>query len=294
MPEALLEDLETAKRVIAEKDEQIGDLKARVAWLERHLFGQSSEKSLLSHPAPSGPQLDVFSERGEATPQEIREEVSTPPRQHRSAPKKPLPKDLPRRITLIDLSAAEMVCACCGGTKHRIGEDKTEKLQIVPAQVFLEEIVRPRYACPACKDAVSQAPLPAQVLPLTNAGATLLAYLLLSKYADHLPLCRMEKIFARHGIDLPRRKTCESMMEAAGLVAPLVRLMQRRLRNCAVLGADETPLQVLDPAPKGRTRPPGCGFTAATNRRHTPFSTSRIHADAGGLARRSKATPAGS
>ena len=71
---------------------------------------------------------------------------------------------------------------------------------------------------------------------------------MLCKYADHTPLCRIERIFARHGIDLPRRKTCEWMMEIAGLLSPLVALMQRRVvGRSAVLGVDETPIRMLDP-----------------------------------------------
>lgn len=243
----LLEQWKQEKAARVEAEERASQLAARVAWLEKHLFGQKSEKNVLPPPPPST-QLDLFGAQQEATKKEIAEEVSKPKSEPKRAPRRPLPQDLPREEILHDLPEEEKSCACCGKKMSVIGEDVTEKIEIVPAKIFVRRHVRPRYACGACKERVAQAPLPSFPIPRASAGASLLAFLLISKYADHSPLCRMERIFARHGVELPRRKTSGWMIEIAELLAPLVRLMRRRiLERCNVVGADETPIAMLDP-----------------------------------------------
>jgi transposase len=243
----LLEQWKQEKAARVEAQERVATLTAEVAWLKKHLFGQKSEKNIVL-PPPDSPQLDLFGAQQEATRQEIAEEVSKPRSEPKRAPRRPVPQDLPREEIVHDVADEEKLCACCGKQLGIIGEDVTEKIEIVPARVFVRRHVRPRYACGACKERVAQAPLPSFPIPRASAGASLLAFLLISKYADHLPLCRMERIFARHGIDLPRRKTSEWMMEIAELLAPLVRLMHRHiLERCNVVGADETPIAMLDP-----------------------------------------------
>ena len=228
---------------LAEKD-------AEIARLKRLLFGRKSEKSA-PPPDPTSPQLDLFGAQGEATPEEIREETSEPKRERRPAPRRPIPADLPREVIRIDVSPEEKICPCCGGERHPIGEDVTEKIALKPASLYVKRFVRTRYACSHCKDAVVQAPLPAMPLDRAAAHASLLAYIVISKYADHLPLCRMERIFGRIGIDLPRRKTCGWMMELANLCGPLVDLMARLVRERAyVINVDETPLPRLEPGAK--------------------------------------------
>ena len=103
---------------------------------------------------------------------------------------------------LIDVE--DKSCPCCGGVLHAIGEDTSEMLDLVPAQLRVKVIRRPRYACRACEEAVVQAPSPER--PITGGMATeaLLAHVLVAKYADHLPLYRQVQIFARQGIELDR------------------------------------------------------------------------------------------
>lgn len=247
----LLKQYNEAKAVIAKKDELLAEQEAVIARLQRMLFGQKSEK-IVPPPGPS-PQMDLFGEQGEATSEEIREEVSEPRKQRRSAPRRPLPRDLPRQEIVVDAPAEEKVCACCGGEKKCIGEDVTEKVALVPARLYVKKYIRPRYACGRCKDGVTQAPLPAMALLRASADASLLAWIIVSKYADHIPLCRMERIMARTGIDMPRRKTCGWLMEVAGLLRPLVGRMMRRMReHSKVIGADETPVQMLSPKSNDR------------------------------------------
>ena len=276
-PELLLQQLEDKTEALLEAENRAAALQeslvqqaARIAWLEKMLFGVKSEKNIIA-PPPVSPQLDLFGAQGEATPAEIREETEEPKKpRSRGKGRRPLPKDLPREEILIDLAAKQKVCACCGEEMVRIGEDETEKLEVVPARLYAVKYVRPRYACAKCKDAVAQAPLPAFPIQRAAAGASLLAFLMLSKYADHLPLCRMERVFARHGIDMPRSKTSAWMMQIAELMAPLIVLMLQRItKRSLVIGADETTIQKLDPG-QGKTK--RCYLWEYRGDEHAPYT----------------------
>ena len=113
-----------------------------------------------------------------------------------------LPAHLPRVEVLVDVE--DKSCPCCGGALHVIGEDTSEMLDIVPAQLRVRVVRRPRYGCRACEEAVVQAPAPER--PITGGMATeaLLAHVLVAKFSDHLPLYRQSQIFARQGIELDR------------------------------------------------------------------------------------------
>ena len=224
---------------IKECHEEIIRLHQENAWLKRHLFGQKSERRVASTPDD---QLDLFGEQPEATDEEVREERKEPPRDRRRG-KQPLPKELPREEIVIDVPAGQRTCEC-GQEKVVIGEDKSERLELIPARLFVKLYRRPKYACPCCRNGVVQAALPAGPLGRAAVEAGLLAYLIVSKYADHLPLCRMERIFARHGIELPRARMCDWLLDAAHLLGPLYRRMRERLRGSKVLGVDETPLEM--------------------------------------------------
>jgi len=113
-----------------------------------------------------------------------------------------LPAHLPRVEVLVDV--ADKSCPCCGGALHVIGEDTSEMLDLVPAQLRVKVIRRPRYACQACEEAVVQVPAPER--PITGGMATeaLLAHVLVAKFCDHLPLYRQAQIFARQEVALDR------------------------------------------------------------------------------------------
>lgn len=92
-------------------------------------------------------------------------------------------------------------CADCGGRLRRIGEDVTEELEYVPGRFIVNRTVRPRLTCACCERFV-QAPLPSRPIERGRPGPGLLAHVLVSKYADHLPLHRQSQIFYREGLDL--------------------------------------------------------------------------------------------
>ncbi|SFO52412.1 Transposase [Paracoccus pantotrophus] len=166
---------------------------------------------------------------------------------------------------------------------HHIGEDRTERLDIVPAQLRVIVTVRPKYACRRCGEGVSQAPAPAHLIEggLPTEGA--LAYVLVSKYADHLPLYRQSQILARAGVELHRSTLADWVGSAAFHLGPVVDRLAEHLKTSTKLFMDETPAPVLDPG-RGRTKtgylwalarddrswgggdPPGVVFTYAPDR----------------------------
>ncbi|CRL14716.1 Transposase [Phaeobacter italicus] len=186
-----------------------------------------------------------------------------------------LPKDLPRIEKLIEPDSLDCPCGC--GEMHRIGADRTERLDIIPAQIRVIVTVRPKYACRACAEGVTQAPAPAHLIE----GA--IAHVLVSKFSDHLPLYRQSQILARSGIDLHRSTLADWVGTAAFHLGPVVDRLTEHLKGSGKLFMDETTAPVLDPG-RGRTKtgylwalarddrgwggddPPGVVFTYAPGR----------------------------
>ncbi len=162
-----------------------------------------------------------------------------------------LPSHLPRIEATLDIE--DKTCRCCQGALHRIGEDKSERLDIVPAQFRVLVTIRPKYACRRCEDGVVQAPAPARLIEGGMPTEATIAQVLVSKYADHLPLYRQAQIYARQGIDLDRSTLADWVGHAAWHLLPLHQRLLDKLKQRSKLFADETTLPVLDPG-RGRTK----------------------------------------
>ena len=162
-----------------------------------------------------------------------------------------LPEHLPRIERVMEPEST--LCACGCGEMVRIGEDRSERLDIVPAQLRVIVTVRPRYACGACEWGVVQAPVPARLIEggLPTEGA--LAHVLVSKYADHCPLYRQSAIYARSGLDLDRSTLAGWVGKAAFHLRPIADRLARHLKQSSKLFMDETRAPVLDPG-RGRTK----------------------------------------
>ncbi|WP_296762476.1 IS66 family transposase [Sediminimonas sp.] len=162
-----------------------------------------------------------------------------------------LPKDLPRIERVIEPESLECPCGC--GQMHKIGEDRTERLDIVPAQLRVLVTVRPRYACRACTDGVTQASAPAALIEggLPTEGA--IAHVLVSKYADHLPLYRQSQMLARSGVTIDRSTLADWVGVAGFHLRPVVDRLAEHLKASSKLFMDETTAPVLDPG-RGRTK----------------------------------------
>ena len=238
--ERLMKELDTLLKHCQAYDQRIDRLKFRIQNLNMKLYGRTSE--VLEDPVVTEP--DLFAGQPPATKEEKKEEAREPQPKRRRSPRKPLPKDLPRETVVIDVKEEEKACEGCGSELQKIGEDVREELEHIPAQFFVRRIVRPRRACSKCKNGVVQAPLPPPLLPQSGAGVSLIASIINAKFLDHVPLCRMERILDRHGVDLDRARMSSWLMTVSEKLEPLVGLMKERLSKCFVLGADETPVKM--------------------------------------------------
>nr|WP_192385940.1 IS66 family transposase [Mesorhizobium silamurunense] len=162
-----------------------------------------------------------------------------------------LPAHLPRVEQVIDI--ADKICPCCQGQLHVMGEDVSERLDIVPAQFRVIVTRRAKYACRACEEVVVQAPAPARLVEGGIPTEATVAHVLVSKYADHLPLYRQAQIYARQGINLDRSTLADWVGKAAFLLRPVHERLFERLKASDKLFADETTAPVLDPG-RGRTK----------------------------------------
>lgn len=145
------------------------------------------------------------------------------------------------------------MCPCCGGALHLIGEDVSERLDVVPITFRVLVTRRPRYGCRGCESAVVQAPAPARIVEGGIPTEALIAQVLVAKYADQLPLYRQAQIYARQGIQLDRSTLADWVGRAAWYLRPLRDHILERLRRSERLFADETTAPVLDPG-RGRTK----------------------------------------
>ena len=202
--------------------------------LRRLHFGATSEK------LSGQPELFQETQQLPVPPQETI--TVTYERQRRGRPA--LPKDLPRERVDYDLSAAEKAEF---DALERIGEEVSETLEYTPAKLIVIEHVRAKYACrkdgeSTIRTAFAQ-PSP---LPKTNAGAGLLAQILVSTFADHLPLNRQEMIFRRHGVDLPRSTLCEWKLASGELLAVLRAPLIAHTLSAPRLHTDDTTMPLIE------------------------------------------------
>jgi transposase len=209
-----------------------------VAQLRRKHYGTSSEKV-------SSEQLGMFDEvESEALNPEPEDDGSfTVPEHKRKRGKRlKLPANLPRVDDIIDTDSK--ICPQDGEVLKCIGEEISEKLEIIPAKVRVIRTIKKKYACPVC-ETMSVAPAPVELLPKSNASASVLAYIAIAKYVDALPLYRQEAIFKRIGLDLSRQTMARWMIQVGEKIAPLITLLREEMLKTHYLHMDETVVQVL-------------------------------------------------
>ena len=241
-----LGDLSDAK---SKADVRIKRLQAIIEAFQRHRFGRKSEQL---DPAQFELALeDIETALGSA--HAARDAAMPKPRvdRPRKANRGSLPAHLERIEQTVDVE--DRACPCCGGGLHQIGEDVAERLDVVPTTLRVLVIRRPRYGCRSCESAVVQAPAPARIVEGGIPTEALIAQVLVSKYADHLPLYRQAQIYARQGIALDRSTLADWVGRAAWYLRPLRDHILERLRRSERLFADETTAPVLEPGRK-RTR----------------------------------------
>jgi len=152
-----------------------------------------------------------------------------------------------RQTHKAELPQGQRNCARCGRPLKPMGEDITRRLEYVPGRFIEHEYRLQKYGCGACKEGVTTAPAPPQVLNRCAADASLLAHLVVDKYADHTPLHRRHRIWARDGVDIPVTTLADWMGGTGELVTPLVECLFQRVLKAYIIGTDATGLMVLDP-----------------------------------------------
>ncbi|MEZ8290436.1 IS66 family transposase [Vibrio sp. 10N.237.312.B06] len=195
-------------------------------------------------------QGDLFNEAECEAVKEEEVEVTTTITTKKRGKRKPLPKTLPREVIELDLDDHEKQCSCCNHGLHKIGEDRSEKLEFTPAVLKVLEYVRPKYACRQCEKTgdsshIVQKPSPQSLIPKSFATESLLANIILGKYQYAMPLYRQESLFTQSGIELSRTTMARWVIQVSEKFAPLYAALKKYLVQQVVVQADETPLNVL-------------------------------------------------
>jgi transposase len=259
-------DLAEAREIIATLHKQQLEIEARSAQLEERLVYAECEKLRLQH------ELDVllrriFGKRSEKVdPNQLQlmlgiveahgipgqtaleadsgERIPRERKKARAHGRQVLPAELPRRVEVVDVPESERICRRCGAEKAVIGHEVLEKLEFVPASYHVVQTKRVKRACPA-GHGVTVAPSAPQAVEKSMAAEGLLAQVVVSKYADHLPLHRQEGILARHGVTLSRSTQCDWVRGVARACEPIVEEMRRQVLQTDYLQTDDTTVVVL-------------------------------------------------
>lgn len=224
-------------------------LKLEILRLRRLQYGRRSEKR-----EQQIEQLELWVEELEADDARRAAAVvePTPSTPALSGPKarREFPAHLPRETQTIMPSPER--CPDCGGTLKHLGDDVSEMLELEPVRFKVIRHVRPKLACASC-DAIVQAAAPARPIERGMAGPGLLAHVLVSKYADHVPLYRQAEIYAREGVDLDRTLLSQWVGTTARLLTPLTDALRDHVFAADVVHVDDTPIPVLAPG-HGKTK----------------------------------------
>lgn len=241
--------------LLAEQAKQIDSQAKQISLLEEYILAHKHRQFGSKTETISSTQLSIFNEaklpkdKEKILTQESEIQVASYTR-NANVGRKALPADLPRVPKIYDLDEADKVCDCGSALSH-IKDEKTEQLEIIPAKIYVIEHIRKKYACKSCADTIKTAPLPALPIPRSIASSGLLSHVLISKYQDHLPLYRQEKMLKRIGVDLPRTSLSLWVLKCAELLNPLMKLLHDTILNYDIAYADETTCQVIKEPNKG-------------------------------------------
>src|SRR5213082_1138252 len=237
--------LEAAEALLISQKLELEKLRFEIACLKRTKYGRSSE------------QLEGKIAQMQLTLEDLEASLAEKPEHLRPVPQEPhvkpvrraLPAHLPREEVVHESACS---CPACGGELRRLGEDVSEMIEYVPGRYKVIRHVRPKLSCGACQKIV-QASAPSRPIARGLAGPAFLAHVLVSKYADHLPLYRQSQIYAREGLELDRSTLADWVGGASELLEPLVRSLGRYVMSATKLHGDDTPVPVLCPG-RGTTK----------------------------------------
>jgi transposase len=248
-PDSLPDDVDALKAALIETRAKLSGataliehLQLVIAKIKREHFGPRSERSqrLLD-------QLELQLEElaAAAGEDEVKAETASIPVagfSRRQATRRNFPAHLPRRRVVHPAPAA---CPCCGGAKlSKIGEDITETLDVIPRQWFVTEHVREKFSCRSC-ETISQPPAPFHAIARGYAGPSLLAMILVGKYANHQPLNRQSEQYDREGIDIPLATMADHVGACAAVLMPLYELIKAHVFAAERIHGDDTTVPVF-------------------------------------------------
>lgn len=243
---------------VEQQQKTIEQLREELILFRNRFFGRSSERHI-----EDDSQLHLFDIGDEPADSELEEDDQSPePKKRRRRRKKSekIPAHLKRKVIEADVSPEEQLCSCCGEQMPIIGTDISERLDLIPAELFVWEIRRHKRACGKCKERVTQVPAGQEPgglttpVPGSDYGFGVYTQIITNKFADHLPLYRGEDIFARAGMMIPRNTQFGMLANMAALIAPLRALMKSRVVSGRVIGVDDTSVRMQDPSIPGRMR----------------------------------------
>lgn len=245
-------DVELLKAMLLEKDTQLAQWQSEYeSILEQWRLAQQKQFGKSSEVSPG--QGELFDESITELDNTTELETETTSYTRAKPTRKPLPKDLPHERVVLDLPESEKVCSCCHGELHRIGEDSSEKLDFIPAQLKVIETIRPKYACRECEktgthNTIKQMPVPPSIIPKGIASPSLLSQIITGKFQYSLPLYRQESMFKQYGIELSRQTLSDWMSKCSIALQPIYERLHQILLKQPVLQADETTLNVIKEA----------------------------------------------
>jgi len=241
----------------AEKSEleaRKAELEAENAELKRQLFGAKADKLSAEQEQQMAEVLGDLAEQHQR-PQPVSAEILEEEKPSRSPPRRlrhPLPAELETVTTVLEPTAAEKVCPRCG-PKRCIGEERSQRLNLIPARLVREVTVRPKYACNCGQCGVAIAPLPATLIPQSRLGLGLAVFILLLRFDDHVAYYSLERMFReRHQMVIARQQMVQWVEQIALLLLGIYHAIWAEMKVGGYLQIDETPVKVLDPEVKGK------------------------------------------
>jgi transposase len=250
-------------------------LEAIIAEIRRAHFGRKSERITDDQLSLALEELETALAKAETQDEKADPELKTERTKKRRASRNENLDHLPHDEVLVEPDSK--VCPCCGGELHVIGEDTSRRLDKVPALVRVIVTKRPKYACRMCEKTgadnvagIIQAPAPARLIEGGLPTEAMVADVVVSKHADHIPLYRQSQILARHRVTIERSTLAQWVGAAAAELQPLHDHLVSLLKASPKLFCDETRCPVLDPG-RGKTK---TGYLWAIARDDRPWGGS--------------------
>lgn len=240
---------------------ELQNAKHEIEELKRYIYGQRSERHTTDDSQLTlfgDASSDTIDNHSQAAEEKIEEEITYRRRKRQKADR--FPENLPREVQVIDVPQDQRACLCCGEEMPVIDTDVRERLEFIPAKFLVYELHYRKRACGKCRGTVFVAEPPeshsgaASLTKGSRYGFGVTAQIILGKYADHLPLYRLEDVFARAGVVIPRSTQVDLLAAASDLLGPLCDEMKSRLIASDVIGMDDTPVRLQDASLPGKMR----------------------------------------